>query len=158
MKHLRESCACICIASGSEQTVAFICSGLRSLRVWKSLRWGGSNFMQVSVYNFCLFWASLFSLYLFVCLYKIHVLLNYRGEFIIFFFISESDFFFFFGRGGGGCEWRLPLSVCYKVSSSDKLNCRCSAVLILLGEKICFDSPRTCSNLGKHIWDVATCY
>ena len=61
--------------------------------------------MQVSVYNFCLFWASLFSLYLFVCLFvftKFMYFYNYRGEFIYIFFSSSQTFFFFWG--GGGCE------------------------------------------------------
>ena len=59
--------------------------------------------MQVSVYNFCLFWASLFSLYLFVVFTKFMYFYNYRGEFIkkkIHLRVGLFFFFFFFGGGG----------------------------------------------------------
>ena len=121
MPHLyftKTSRACSCIASGSEQTVAFIAagsSGLRSLLVplERCVGWGGSNFICKFQYTISVCFGRLFLVCIWLFVFTKYMYF-YRGELTSFFhLILRVSLFlncFMFWRV---CEWRLALSVCY---------------------------------------------
>ena len=82
MPHLyftKTSRACSCIASGSEQTVAFIAagsSGLRSLRVplERCVGWGGSNFICKFQYTISVCFGRLFLVC--ICLFDLKFMID----------------------------------------------------------------------------------